>query len=164
MADVQLQPFVPDLAEQIATWTTSADEVNAWSSRFDDQVPPEVIVGWSRADDVEAYVGVVDHTVIAYGELWLDPDEGEAELARLLLEPSRRGQGLGKRLTRLLVERARQTHPELPHVILRVRPDNTVARHAYEGAGFVELDAAEAKIWNEGQRTEYVWMRMPDES
>ena len=161
MASVKLQPFEPGLAEQIATWTTSADEVNAWSSRFDDQVPPEVIVGWSSADDVEAYVGVVDATVIAYGELWLDPDEGEVELARLLLEPSRRGRGLGKELARSLVERARQSHPELPHVILRVRPDNTVARRAYVGAGFVELDPAEAKAWNEGQPTEYVWMRMP---
>src|SRR5262245_43097461 len=161
MAIVQLRPFDPALAEQITTWTTSADEVNAWSSRFDDQVPPEVIVGWSRADDVEAYVGVVDATVVAYGELWLDPDEGEVELARLLLEPSRRGRGLGKELTRSLVERAWQSHPELPHVILRVRPDNAVARHAYVGAGFVELDAAEAKVWNEGQPTDYVWMRMP---
>lgn len=164
MAGVKLQPFEPGLAEEIATWTTSADEVNAWSSRFDDHVPPEVIVGWSGADDVEAYVGVVDATVLAYGELWLDPDEGEVELARLLLEPSRRGRGLGKKLTGLLVERARQAHPELSHVILRVRPDNTVARHAYVRAGFVELDAAEAKIWNEGQRAEYVWMRLPDES
>jgi RimJ/RimL family protein N-acetyltransferase len=164
MAGVRLQPFDPALAERIATWTTSADEVNAWSSRFDDHVPSEVIVGWSRADDVEAYVGVVDHTVIAYGELWLDPDEGEVELARLLLEPSRRGQGLGKELTRSLVDRARQAHPELPHVILRVRPDNAVARRAYLGAGFVELDAAEAKIWNEGQRTEYIWMRLAHES
>jgi [ribosomal protein S18]-alanine N-acetyltransferase len=161
MAGVQLRPFDPALAEHVATWTTGADEVNAWSSRFDDRVPPEVIVGWSRADDVEAYVGVVDATVVAYGELWLDPDEGEVELARLLLEPSWRGQGLGKELTRSLVERARHAHPELPDVILRVRPDNTVARRAYVGAGFVELDAAEARIWNEGQPTEYVWMRMP---
>ena len=158
---VQLQPFDPALAGQISTWTTSADEVNAWSSRFDDRVPPEVIAGWSEPDDVEAYVGIVNATVIAYGELWLDPDEGEVELARLLVEPSRRGRGLGRDLTRSLVEQARRTHPELAHVILRVRPDNAVARRAYAGAGFVEHDAAEAEVWNAGQPAEYVWMRLP---
>ena len=161
---VQLQPFDPALARQISTWTTSADEVNAWSSRFDDHVPPEVIAAWSEPDDVEAYVGIVNATVIAYGELWLDPDEGEVELARLLLEPTRRGRGLGRDLARSLVDLAKQTHPELPHVILRVRPDNSVARRAYAGAGFVELDPAEARVWNEGQPAEYVWMRLANES
>jgi [ribosomal protein S18]-alanine N-acetyltransferase len=158
---MELRPFDPTLAERVASWTTGPDEVNAWSSRFDDQVPPEVIVGWSAADDVEAYVAVVDSEVIAYGELWLDDDEGEVELARLLLDPARRGRGLGKAFTRALVDRARQEHPDLPHVILRFRPDNVVARRTYAGVGFVELDAEEAAVWNEGQRTTYVWMRLP---
>jgi [ribosomal protein S18]-alanine N-acetyltransferase len=158
---MDLRPFDPALAGQVAGWTTGPDEVNAWCSRFDENVPPEVIAGWSAADDVEAYVGLVDATVVAYGELWLDPDEGEVELARLLLDPARRGQGLGKTLTLALVDRARQSHPELPHVILRFRPDNVIARRTYSSVGFVELPVDEAAIWNEHQPTAYVWMRLP---
>jgi [ribosomal protein S18]-alanine N-acetyltransferase len=158
---MDLRPFDPGLAERVATWTTGPDEVNAWSSRFDDNVPPDVIAGWSAADDVEAYVGVVGSEAIAYGELWLDDDEGEVELARILLDPARRGQGLGKAFTLALVDQARQQHPELPDVILRFRPDNIAARHTYASAGFVELDADETATWNEGQPTAYVWMRLP---
>ena len=133
---VQLQPFDPALAGQISTWTTSADEVNAWSSRFDDRVPPEVIARWSEPDDVEAYVGIVNATVIAYGELWLDPDEGEVELARLLIEPSRRGRGLGRDLTRSLVEQARER--QITTIAERVEDANTMAVLWQLGIEFIQ--------------------------
>jgi ribosomal protein S18 acetylase RimI-like enzyme len=98
---------------------------------------------------------------VAYGELWLDDEEGEVELARLLVSPERRGRGVGRALVRELVDRARNTHPELSDVILRVRPENAQAIRAYVAAGFVDVPADEQATWNAGQRFAYHWMVVP---
>jgi len=158
-----LQPFDPDRAALVAGWAVGDEVVRAWCAVEGDAVPADVVVGWSEADDVEAYLfsATDGGSPVAYGELWLDDDEGEVELARLLVAPEDRGQGLGRLLVRELVAHARSTHPELPDVILRVRPENAQAIRAYVAAGFVDVPADEQATWNEGQRFAYHWMVMP---
>jgi len=158
-----LQPFDPAHAALVASWAVGDEVVRTWCAVEGDAVPADVVAGWSRADDVEAFLftDAADGPVVAYGELWLDDDEGEVELARLLVAPERRGQGLGRVLVRDLVEVARRTHPELPDVILRVRPENEQAIRAYVAAGFVAVPADEQATWNEGQRFAYHWMVLP---
>jgi predicted GNAT family N-acyltransferase len=39
-----------------------------------------------------------DGRLVAYGELWTDDDAAETELARLIVDPGERGQGLGRHL------------------------------------------------------------------
>jgi ribosomal-protein-alanine N-acetyltransferase len=158
-----LQPFDPDRAALVASWAVGDDVVRAWAAVEGDAVPADVVAGWSRADDVEAFLfadPAADEPV-AYGELWLDDDEGEVELARLLVAPERRGQGIGRMLVRELVEQARRTHPELPDVILRVRPENEQGIRSYAAAGFVAVPADEQATWNQGQRFAYHWMVLP---
>ena len=157
-----LETFDPAQAALVASWAVGDDVVRAWCARDDDSVPAEVVVGWSQADDVEAYLFSDESgEPVAYGELWLDDEEGEVELARLLVAPDRRGQGIGRALTRELSDRARRTHPELPVVMLRVRPENLQAIRAYVAAGFVAVPAEEQASWNEGQRFAYHWMLQP---
>jgi [ribosomal protein S18]-alanine N-acetyltransferase len=43
-----------------------------------------------------------------YGDVWADPVEHEAELARIVVDPARRGAGLGRRLVSLLADEARR--------------------------------------------------------
>src|SRR3954469_10693977 len=157
-----LESFDPTGAGQVASWAVGDDVVRAWCARDGDTVPADVVAGWSEADDVEAYLFRDDSgEPVAYGELWLDEEEGEVELARLLVAPERRGQGVGRALTRALTDRARTTHPELPAVILRVRPENAQAIRAYLAAGFVAVPEDEQATWNEGQRFAYHWMLIP---
>jgi RimJ/RimL family protein N-acetyltransferase len=158
-----LQPFDAAHAALVASWAVGDEVVRAWCAVDDDSVPADVVAGWSQADDVEAFVfaDVDGGPLVAYGELWLDDEEGEIELARLLVAPERRGQGVGRVLVRALVERARQTHPELPDVILRVRPENEQGIRAYAAAGFVAVPADEQATWNQGQRFAYHWMVLP---
>lgn len=163
-----LEPFDPDRAALVASWAVGDDVVRAWCAVDGDRVPADVVAGWSRADDVEAFLFTSSHgdgadQVVAYGELWLDDDEGEVELARLLVAPERRGQGIGRLLVGALVEQARRTHPELPVVLLRVRPENEQAIRAYAAAGFVPVPPEEQATWNEGQRFAYHWMVLPGE-
>ena len=158
-----LQPFHPGRAALVASWAVGDEVVRAWCAVEGNAVPADVVMGWSEADDVEAYLFSVSDSgpPVAYGELWLDDEEGEVELARLLVAPEHRGKGLGRVLVRELVAHARTTHPELPDVILRVRPENAQAIRAYVAAGFVDVPADEQATWNQGQRFAYHWMVMP---
>jgi ribosomal protein S18 acetylase RimI-like enzyme len=159
---VPLHPFDPAQAPMVASWAVGADVVRAWCAVEGDAVPADVVAGWSKADDVEAFVyGDPGDAPVAYGELWLDDEEGEVELARLLVAPERRGRGVGRALVTALVEQAQRAHPDLPAVILRVRPENEQAIRAYAAAGFVAVPDDEQPVWNEGQRFAYHWMVLP---
>jgi ribosomal protein S18 acetylase RimI-like enzyme len=95
--------------------------------------------------------------VVGYGEVWVDREEDEAELARLVIAPALRGQGLGRALTRALADEAHRRG--FADVWLRVVPDNAPARRAYLMAGFERATAEEEAAFNTGQRRTYVWMR-----
>jgi len=158
-----LAPFDPARAELVAGWAVGDEVVRAWCAAEGDSVPADVVAGWSEADDVETFLFTEPPSdgPVAYGELWLDDEEGEVELASLLVAPERRGRGVGRALVTALVEQARRAHPELPAVILRVRPENQQAIRAYAAAGFVAVPADEQAEWNRGQRFDYHWMALP---
>ena len=135
----------PDEVGDIAGWhPIGADEVRGWWEL--DYVQP-----WAMLDEEGALVG--------YGELWVDPEEDEVELARLIVDPARRGKGHGKQLTRELMAKAAAT--DLSVTMLRTTPDNLVAIGCYLACGFVRLTPEEEAVWNEGQRRAWVWMRLP---
>ena len=70
---------------------------------------------------------------------------------------SLRGRGLGRALTRALADEAR--HRGFTEVWLRVVPDNTAARRAYEAAGFVRATDEQEAAFNAGQPRAYAWFR-----
>jgi len=114
----------------------------------------EIVAGWGAAADVQAFTLVDAGALVGYGELWLDEDE--VELARLIVAPARRGQGVGRRLVEALTDVARQ-HADL--IFLRVHPDNATATRVYRAAGFEPVDAATAAEWNQHQPVTYTWLR-----
>ena len=96
--------------------------------------------------------------MIAYGELWIDPDEKEVELARIIVAPSERGRGLGRLLVKQLASLATDHYSD---VFMRVHPDNAAALHAYGSAGFRRVATAQEDAWNEIQPVRYVWLALP---
>jgi ribosomal protein S18 acetylase RimI-like enzyme len=153
-----LAPFDAAHAPLVSSWAPTASEVRSWCALAEAPVPPETVAGWSTAEDVEAFLLLDGEGPVAYGELWLDEEESEVELARLLVAPERRGQGVGRTLTSLLAGAARADHPGLETVCLRVRPENTAGHRAYEAAGFRFVDPVTEAEWNQGQPTPYRWM------
>ncbi|MEU6315063.1 GNAT family N-acetyltransferase [Streptomyces sp. NPDC047014] len=157
---MELLAFSPALAAHasaVAGWPGSAREVALWCGLPEFPVSPETVTGWHREDDVRPYLLLDGGEPVGYGELWLDAEEDEVELARLIVAPGRRGRGIGRTLVGGLLARALETgHAE---VFLRVHPDNEVALRCYLGAGFAAVDADLAADWNAAQPVAYAWLR-----
>jgi ribosomal protein S18 acetylase RimI-like enzyme len=155
-----LVPFRPEHASELTGWVRSVDEASRWASL--DHLPTlEDLERWHRQPYATPFVLVSGTTVVGYGEVWDDGEEDrkedEAELARLVIDPSRRGRGLGRALTRALADEAWRRG--VAEVWLRVVEDNLAARRAYEAAGFVRATPEQETEFNAGQPRSYVWMR-----
>jgi ribosomal protein S18 acetylase RimI-like enzyme len=153
---MQLLPFETALAATVVSWPTSPAEATLWCGHRDGLVPVEKVVSWSAEGGVRAYGLFDDGQLVAYGEIWLDDDEGEVELARLIVDSRRRGNGIGRILVTELVARALTNYPE---IFMRVHPDNAVALRCYAAAKFVRVGAEQEAEWNAPQPVPYIWLR-----
>ena len=135
------------IADAIAGWATSEAEARAWCGRAEPAFDE-----WHADPDVRPYVLTRDGEPVAYGEIWVEEDG--VELGRLIVRPSDRGRGIGRRLVEELVARA-----PAGVVYLRVLPDNAPALACYRGAGFARVAAAEEERFNRGQSHAYAWLR-----
>jgi ribosomal protein S18 acetylase RimI-like enzyme len=151
---VELSPFDPSHADEIASWPVDVAECMAWCSV--ESVTGTDIAAWSVAHDIAAWTLTDDGAPVAYGEIWFDDDECEVELAHLIVAPVRRDAGVGRRIVEALAARGAARYAT---VLMRVAPDNESALRCYAAAGFVRVSASEEAEWNTGQPRAYVWMR-----
>ena len=152
---LRLQPFPADAADLVSGWANTSEEVLMWCGHPAAPVPAEQIIAWADDDWVQPFGLYRDQRLVAYGELWVDDDEAGVELARLIVDPRERGQGLGRRLAGELADLARSTYPL---VFMRVHPDNIAAQRCYAAAGFKPVEPHQAAAWNTGQPFTYVWL------
>jgi ribosomal protein S18 acetylase RimI-like enzyme len=145
-------------AARILSWARTPEERDAWASITQTDPDVSILDRWHAEDDVHPFGLVQGYRVIGYGEIWEDPEEHEAELARLIVDPAERGRGAGRSMVRLLVGRARALGYE--EVWVRVLPSNAPAIRAYAAAGFVRTTPQEESRFNRGQPRAYVWMRL----
>ncbi|MGZ8566300.1 MAG: GNAT family N-acetyltransferase [Actinomycetota bacterium] len=153
----QLRSYEPRFAATIVAWARPAEELDAWASLTEGR--PNVFDRWHAEPGVHPYVLAVDEQPVAYGEVWEDREEDEAELARVIVAPSMRGRGLGRTLITMLAVEARRMG--FVDIWVRVEPSNAAALACYGAAGFERTDADEEAAFNTGQPRVYVWMRLP---
>src|SRR4051794_39193697 len=158
---MDLLPFDPVYAGTVASWPLSRDEVVMWCGEHTFPLSAHRVARWQGNDGSWAYLlPGNDGAPIGYGELLIDADEDEVELARIIIAPAARGRGLGRVLVRgLLAEAAKTGRAD---VFLRVYPENAMALRCYRGAGLVPVDPSLAKEWNVPQPVDYVWLQPPD--
>jgi ribosomal protein S18 acetylase RimI-like enzyme len=154
---LRLHPFPADSADVVSGWARTREEVIMWCGRPTAPVLAEQINAWVHEDGVHPFGLYRNGRLVAYGELWVDDDEAEVELARLIVDPDERGQGLGRRLVMALADLARSRHPR---IFLRVHPDNIAARRCYAAAGFEPVAPHQAAQWNAPQPIDYVWLSL----
>jgi len=154
---LRLHPFAADLAGVVSGWAKTDEEVRMWCGHPAAPVPAGQINAWASEDWVQPFGLYRDDRLVAYGELWVDDDEAEVEIARLIVDPAERGQGLGRRLACGLADLARSRHPR---VFLRVHPDNSAAQRCYAAAGFEPVEPHQAAEWNAPQPINYVWLSL----
>lgn len=74
------------------------------------------------------------HTAVGFGQLLTAEGYRRCHLARLIIDPSARGRGLGRRLVQLLIDQP--VHVSDPYFTLNVLSDNYVAKALYVSLGF----------------------------
>jgi ribosomal protein S18 acetylase RimI-like enzyme len=156
---MRLRPFPAGSASVVSGWATTDEEVLWWCSHPAAPVPPAQIRAWAREEAVQAFGLYRGEDLVGYGELWVDDDEAEVELARIIVDPATRGQGLGRRLVTSLAELAKSRYPR---VFVRIHPDNIAAQRCYSAVGFGPVDPQQAAEWNAPQPVDYVWLRLID--
>ncbi|MFO0839222.1 MAG: GNAT family N-acetyltransferase [Phycisphaerae bacterium] len=129
--------MLPAHAATVASWVTTRDEMFWLSPRSAPPITAETIrLNWARPGHEQ--LSLVDEAgaQLAYGELnILDQQRAEYWLGHLIVDPRRRGQGLGKRLTLALLRRAEHIYAAR-RVCLVVFPENVAAVACYRAAGF----------------------------
>ena len=154
-----LVPYDGSCAASVVGWCAASPFSREWvpSGAAD---PDAVLAGWHTDPDISGYLLLRDGVPVAYGELWVEADEDEAELAHLVVDPALRRQGLGRALANELVSTARALG--VANVFLRVHPDNEVGIACYTSVGFVPVSDEEETAFNAGQPAAYRWMTRPD--
>jgi [ribosomal protein S18]-alanine N-acetyltransferase len=154
---LRLHPFPANSAGVVSGWARTDEEVLMWCGLPAAPVSAEQINAWADEDWAHPFGLYRDDRLVAYGELWVDDDETEVELARLIVDPAERGQSLGRHLASELADLARSRHPL---VVLRVHPDNIAAQRCYAAAGFEPVSPHQASLWNAHQPVNYVWLSL----
>jgi ribosomal-protein-alanine N-acetyltransferase len=94
-----------------------------------------------------------DGAVAAYGGFWLAVDE--AHFTNIAVRGDRRGQGLGRRLLRALLEQARGLG--CVRATLEVRPSNAAALGLYQGEGFSVVAMRPRYYTDDGEDALILW-------
>jgi [ribosomal protein S18]-alanine N-acetyltransferase len=151
-----LAPFSSDFIDRLVSWPRTAPELQWWFGLTGvEATDRKLFEEWQTEADSDAYLLMEGDLPVAYGELWNEP--GKAELAHLMVDPARQGQGLGVTLVHELSALAAKDRPT--QVFLRVQPDNAVAIRCYLRAGYERMSPEEETEFNAAQPRSYTWMR-----
>jgi ribosomal-protein-alanine N-acetyltransferase len=119
----------------VASWLGSPDECRRWSGpRVSYPIDLAALHEELQYEESESWCIASGDRVVAFGQIVLKPS-ARLHLARLIVSPLRRGEGLGRLLTLHLLERALAERP--PRVSLNVDPENDSALNIYRSLGFV---------------------------
>ncbi|MEV7951751.1 GNAT family N-acetyltransferase [Streptomyces rubiginosohelvolus] len=154
---MSLTPFSAADAAAVAGWPTTSEEVSMWCGRKEFPFEAEIVSSWSKDDDVHAYLLAVNGELVGYGEVWLDAEEEEVELARIIVAPDARGKGLGRSIVQGLLAHAQESG--YSDIFMRVYPNNEKALRCYLGAGFAPVTPDVAENWNASQPVSYIWLQ-----
>ena len=163
---LRLVPFDPRSAGHVLSWVRGARDTYWLAPRTRPPLTAEKLLAWSgQGHNPFALVDSRSPGPLGYGEVnLLNEKRREYWLGHLIVEPQRRGQGLGRRLTELLLRHAFE-RLAARRVSLVVFPDNVAAVGCYRAAGMQD-DGYETHLFAAYRRRvrllRMIAMRPPD--
>ncbi len=153
LAAARLTPFVPAAGEHVASWVRSPAEAYWVAPRTPPPLTADVVRSWSGADRSQWLLTDPQGRWAGYGEVnVLSGAKREYWLGHLLVDPARRGRGLGLALTTGLLSYAEHTL-QARRVVLVVFRENTAAVRCYAAAG-LRVEGFERQYFDSYGRTE----------
>lgn len=136
---VRLEPFDPRLADRVVEWVRTPLDAYWLAPQTPPPLTVEKIVGWfGEGRRPFQLVDAATNALLGYGELnELSLKPGEFWLGHLIVDPGRRGCGVGRELVRRLLGRA-FSRMGATRVTLVVFPENAPAIACYRSAGMIE--------------------------
>ncbi|MDB5388702.1 MAG: GCN5-related N-acetyltransferase [Planctomycetaceae bacterium] len=90
-----------------------------------------------RRDSAGIFVAEHQARVIGFISSWMDHETGIGQIPNISLRPEFRGQGLGRQLLEIVLDRFRQAG--LTHAKIETLAQNAVGNHLYRAVGFQEV-------------------------
>lgn len=156
---LELSPYDDTRDRVLLRAWANAPETAYWLTWREGPVTDVDLDGWRDADNATQWMLLRDGQPAGYGEIHCyrsDANQPYAQLVRLVVDPTRRRQGLGGALVRALVAQARALHPGSP-IYARISPGNEAALLLYPFAGLVPLEPLPP-----GFDPNVVWLTAPD--
>jgi len=155
--ELRLADFRSEHAETVLGWVESAEDALGWAETPFLRVGPDLLATWHAQPGIVPCVGLLGDELCAYGYVWEDHAEREAEVGRVIVAPERRRQGVGRTFASLLANEATRRGFEV--VLARTVRANRAAFACYRSAGFVRMDREDEVAMNFDQNEDYVWLR-----
>ena len=120
--------------DELMTWFPTAADVNVWGGpKFRYPFTRETFRQDCRWPEMQSYVLRDDQELLAFGQFY--ERLSRINLARLIANPGRRGEGVGRHLVEALLDEGPR-HLDCAEYSLFVYRDNTPALRCYESCGF----------------------------
>lgn len=155
--ELRLGDYEPEHVITVLNWVTSAEDALGWAETPYLRIRPDLLESWHAQPGVVPCVGWVGDELCAYGYVWEDHAEREAEIGRVIVAPDRRRQGVGRTFVSLLASEA--TRRGFGVVLARTVRANRAAFACYRSAGFVRMEREDEVAMNFDQNEDYVWLR-----
>jgi ribosomal protein S18 acetylase RimI-like enzyme len=155
--ELTLGDFQAEHVDTILGWVESADDALGWAETPFLRIRPDLLEEWHAQPGIVPCVGFLGDELCAYGHVWEDHTEREAEIGRVIVAPERRRQGVGRRFAALLADEA--TRRGFQVVLARTIRANRAAFSCYRAAGFVRMDREDEVAMNFDQTDDYVWLQ-----
>ena len=155
--DLALDDFREEHSATILGWVRSAEDALCWAEAPFLRIGPALFEEWHAQRGIVPCVGLLGDAVCAYGQVLEDLVEREAEIARVIVRPDLRAQGVGRAFVLLLAAEARRRGFGV--VAARIARRNRAGYACFHGAGFTRLSAEDEAALNLDEPEEYVWMR-----
>jgi ribosomal protein S18 acetylase RimI-like enzyme len=131
---LSLRRFRPEDDAALISWVRSAEELRMFAGAGLTWPLDTAQLDLIRSDpEMVAYTAELDGVPVGHFQIRRHPP-GSARLARVIVDPARRGEGLGRALLEAAIQEAQRRG--FVHMDLHVYADNAAARALYTALGF----------------------------